>query len=252
LRKTFVKKQSKKSPSSNKTTATSDETPCPDYSSTLKALMVRVGLSNFKALNNLGIAKKQVQRLRRGEIQQLRLQTLFQLSQILKIPLEDLLLAFSPPGPEPLLTRSPAQSESPSEKLQALQQEYQRLQTQLQEQRSSLWQEFQQQSLQILESFLLQWPTAAYAARQNPTAPAVKLLPLARPIEQLLKSWGITPIGEVGKDVIYDPHWHEAAAGELITPGAAVQVRHVGYQQGERLIHRAKVSFDAVNPTPNS
>jgi molecular chaperone GrpE (heat shock protein)/DNA-binding Xre family transcriptional regulator len=218
-----------------------------DHTSTLKSLMANVGLSNFKALYNLGLSKKQVQRLRRGEIQHLRLQTLLKFSQALKLSLAQVVQTFGPSTGSPL-----PDPDTANETLLALQQEFQRLQTQLQEQRQTLWQEFQQQSLQIIESWLLQWPNAAYAARNNPAAPAVKLLPLARPIEQLLQSWGITPIGEVGKDMIYDPRWHETLAGETITPGTAVRVRHVGYQQGERLLYRAKVSMAAENPSSNS
>jgi molecular chaperone GrpE (heat shock protein) len=204
----------------------------PDYTTDLKSLMAAVGLDSFQSLYNCGISKKQVQRVRRGEIQHLRLSTLLGLSQILQIPLEQLVQTFTP---QSNVHTGSAQS-------QTLQQEYQRLQVQLQEQRRSIEQEFQQQSLQILESFLLQWPTAAYAAHNNPTAPAVKLLPLARPIEQLLQSWGITPIGEVGQEVLYDPQWHQSLAGEALPPDTTVQIRHVGYRQGERLLHRAKVS----------
>jgi len=44
-----------------------------------------------------------------------------------------------------------------------LEQEYQRLQVQMEQQRQALWQEFQQSSLQVLESWLLQ--------QQPPTKP---------------------------------------------------------------------------------
>jgi molecular chaperone GrpE (heat shock protein) len=208
------------------------QTTPPDYTADLKFLMVAVGLDSFQALYHRGISKQQVQRIRRGEIQHLRLSTLLGLSQILQISLEQLVQTFA----------SQPNVQTESTQYQTLQQEYQRLQVQLQEQRLAIEQEFQQQSLQMLESFLLQWPTAAYAARNNPTAPAVKLLPLARPIEQLLQSWGITPIGEVGQAVLYDPQWHQGLAGEAIPPGTSVQIRHVGYRQGERLLYRAKVS----------
>jgi molecular chaperone GrpE (heat shock protein) len=204
----------------------------PDYTTDLKSLMAAVGLDSFQSLYNRGISKKQVQHVRRGEIQHLRLSTLLGLSKILQIPLEQLVQMFAPES----------DLHTGSAPYQTLQQEYQRLQVQLQEQRQSIEQEFQQQSLQILESFLLQWPTAAYAARNNPNAPAVKLLPLARPIEQLLQSWGITPLGEVGQEVLYDPQWHQGSAGEAIPPDTTVQIRHVGYRQGERLLYRAKVS----------
>ena len=122
-----------------------------------------------------------------------------------------------------------------------LQHEYDRLQQQLVQQRQDLWQEFQQSSVQVLESLLLQLPTAAYAAQQNPQAPAVKLLPLLRPLDQLLQAWGIEPIATVGADVSYDPQQHQLMAG-VAQPGDSVKVRYTGYRQGNRLLYRAKVS----------
>jgi hypothetical protein len=100
----------------------------------------------------------------------------------------------------------------------------------------------QAQVLDQLESLLLQWPTAAHAARQNPMAPAVKLLPLLKPLEQLLTAWSIEPIGTVGESLPYDPQsqtW--MGTGDAPILGTPVQVRYVGYRQGDRLLYRAKV-----------
>ncbi|HEY9295620.1 MAG TPA: nucleotide exchange factor GrpE, partial [Phormidium sp.] len=101
-------------------------------------------------------------------------------------------------------------------------------------------QEFQQQSLQILESWLIQWPRAAYAAQQNPEAPAVKLLPLLRPVEQLLREWGVEAIASVGAELPFDPQQHQLIKGTA-QPGDTVKVTHIGYRQGDKLLHRAKV-----------
>ena len=88
---------------------------------------------------------------------------------------------------------------------------------------------------------LLQWSAAAYAAQQNPQLTAVKLLPLMRPIEQLIQQWGITAIGTVGSEIPYDPQFHQLMSGKA-EPGELVKVRYVGYQQPDRLLHRVKVS----------
>jgi molecular chaperone GrpE (heat shock protein) len=122
-----------------------------------------------------------------------------------------------------------------------LRREYDRLQAQLLQQRQELWQEFQQSSVQVLESLLLQLPTAAYAAQQNPQAPAVKLLPLLRPIEALLQHWGIEAIAAVGSEVPYDPQQHQLMEGTAAV-GDRVRVRYTGYRQGDKLLYRAKVS----------
>jgi DNA-binding Xre family transcriptional regulator len=217
----------------------------PDLTPVLRLLMRSAGIASFKALREFGLSKKQIQKLRRGEINELRFETILQFSDVLKISLSELLTTFLPEESLCALPTSPIpQQEGMAEQMQILQQEYQRLQTQLKDQRELLWQEFQQQTLQILESFLLQWPTAAYAARRNPDAPAVKLLPLARPIEQLLQAWDILPIGEVGVDVCYDPQLHQSMAGTEIPTGAPVRIRYVGYRQGDCLLYRAKVSAD--------
>ena len=102
-------------------------------------------------------------------------------------------------------------------------------------------QEFQQSSLQVIESWLLQCPTAAYAAQQNQQLPAVRLLPLVRPLEQLLQEWGVEAIASVGAEIPYDPHLHQLMEGTA-QPGEAVRVRYIGYRQSEKLLYRAKVS----------
>jgi molecular chaperone GrpE (heat shock protein) len=145
----------------------------------------------------------------------------------------ELLATFSS---ESLPTTSPSEGEEA-----ALRQEYQRLQQQLAQQRETLRQEFQQSSLQVLESWLVQWPTAAYAAQQNQQLPAARLLPLVRPVEQLLQEWGVDAIASVGSEIPYDPHLHQLMEGTA-QPGELVRVRYTGYCQGDKLLYRAKVS----------
>ena len=188
------------------------------------------GVSTFKDLSQkAGISEKQIRRLRRGQVSQMRLETLQKLSQALQISLADLLTTF-------------LDSEAESTDLQPnCEREYQRLQSQLVQQRDDLWQEFQQTSLQTLEPWLLQWSAAAYAAQQNPQLSAAKLVPLMRPIEHLLQQWGIEAIGAVGSEIPYDPQRHQLMGGTA-EPGAWVRVRYGGYQQHDRLLYRIKVS----------
>ncbi|MDY7024274.1 MAG: hypothetical protein SWJ54_23485, partial [Cyanobacteriota bacterium] len=130
-------------------------------------------------------------------------------------------------------------SESPA--TEELQQEYQRLQTQMQQQRESLSEEFQRGSLETLESWLKQWPTVVYKVQQNPNIAAVKLLPLLRPVEQLVQQWGVEAIASVGSQVPYDPQIHQLLEGTAQI-GETVVVRYTGYQYRGQLLHRAKVS----------
>jgi transcriptional regulator with XRE-family HTH domain len=195
-----------------------------DYTERLRELMHLQGIASFKQLSDRAkVSEKQLRHLRRGHIQQVRLETLIKLSHGLGISIAELMSQFELIEPEPL------------------QQEYQRLQTRLEEQRQELWQEFQQASLQTLESWLLQWPTAAYAAQNNPQAPAVKLLPLLKPVEQLLQDWGIEAIATIGSEIPYDPQQHQLMDGTAAA-GDPVRVRYTGYRQGDRLLYRTKVS----------
>lgn len=189
------------------------------------------GISSFRQLcDRTGISEKQLRRIRRGQITELRLSTLQQLADGLGVTLSALLAIFE------IIPSLP-----PTIDATALQKEYERLQTQLTEQKQTLWQEFQQTSLQTLEPWLLQWSAAAYAAQQNPQVPAVKLLPLLRPIEQLLQQWDIEPTAIVGSETPYDPQQHQLMNGSA-EPGQSVRVRYAGYRHGDRLLYRAKVS----------
>lgn len=206
--------------------------------------MQQVNLSSFAALYRAtGLPRHQIQRLRQGQVQTLPVASLVMLSQVLQMPLSQLIEQFTPSG-EPLpvkLQRSERPDSHLDAKVLALQTEYQRLEVQLKEQHKALEQTFQEAVLQALESLLLQWPTAAYAAQQNPELPAVRILPLLRPLEQLLQSWGVEAIGSVGEDTTYDPQWHQPWEGTIAVQDR-VRVRSVGYRRGEQLLYRAKVS----------
>ena len=210
--------------------------------------MQRVGYSSFKGLSRAAnVSDQQILRLRRGEIAQMRVETLLKLSQALQISLHDLLNTFAEssiaegfPPTKHRVAEDLAQT-AETAKIAELQHEYARLQATLAQQRQEMWQEFQQSSLQVLESLVLQLPTAAYAAQQNPQVPAVKLLPLLRPIDQLLQHWGIEAIAPVGAEIPYDPQQHQLMEGTAAI-GTLVRVRYTGYRQGETLLYRAKVS----------
>ena len=212
-----------------------------DYTDRLQRQMRSVGLTSFKALSERsGVSEKLLRHLRRGRVGHLRGDALLTLSQALNVSVADLLVTYSDASLPDIDGTPPSQASQTS--TVDMQQEYDRLQQQLQQQRATLKQEFQQETIQTLESLLLQLPTAAYAAQHNPQAPAVKLLPLLRPIDQLLASWGITAIAAIGEEVPYDPSQHQLIEGTA-QPGVLVRVRYAGYRQGEKLLYRAKVGL---------
>ena len=198
----------------------------------LQQLMEQVGINSIGQLGNVAeVSERQIIRLQYGLLLKMPVETLLKLSQALQMTPRQLLTQFAPES-------VPDEQETDAD---SLKQEYQRLQQQLEQQREGLQQEFQQLSLQALESWLVQWPTAAAAAEKNPQLPAVRLLPLIKPVEQLLKQWGVEAIASVGDEVAYDPQHHQLIEGTA-APGESVKVRYTGYRQGEKLLHRAKVS----------
>jgi DNA-binding Xre family transcriptional regulator len=222
------------------------QTSSQDYTQPLQQLMQKLGFSTYKQLSKrAGISQQQLRRLRRGQVSQLRLETLLKLSQVLQLSVSELLAIFSPQS----IPDQPSVTGEETKSLQALRQEYQRLQQQLHEQRETLMLEFQQSSLQVLESFLVFWPTAAYKAQQNPQLPAVNVLRLVQPVEQLLQDWGVEAIAPVGADVPFDPQSHQLLEGTA-QPGEMVRVRNTGYRHQGKLLYRAKVS--PVGNTPNA
>jgi DNA-binding Xre family transcriptional regulator len=207
-----------------------------DLTHQLQQLMQQVGISSFNELSKqAGVSKRQLKHLRLGEVSQMRVETLVKISSLLQVSVIELLKTFSE-----------VEIAEETDTQTAWKQEYERLQEQLRQQRESLMQEFQQTSLQVLESWLLQWPTAAKAAKDNAQLPAVRLLPLVRPVEQLVQQWGVEAIASVGEEIPYNPQYHQLMEGSA-QPGERVRVRYTGYRQGDKLLFRAKVSPLTIN-----
>ncbi|MHC5728907.1 MAG: nucleotide exchange factor GrpE, partial [Nostoc sp.] len=206
----------------------------------LQDLMQKLGISSFKALSRAaGVSERQLLRLRQGKLEQMRVDVLLKLSPVLQMSLNELIATFSTVE---LLQEKAAPTQDLLEEIADLRKEYQRSQQQIEQQREILLQEFQQSSLQLLESLLLQWPTAAQKAQENPHLAAVKIVPLVqKPLEKLLQSWGVEAIAPVGAELAYNPQLHQLIEGTA-QPGETVKVRYTGYLQREKLLYRAKVS----------
>ncbi|MBD2415365.1 nucleotide exchange factor GrpE [Nostoc calcicola FACHB-389] len=211
-----------------------------DFTQKLQNLMQRVGISSFKALSRAaGVSERQILRLRQGKLEQMRVDVLLKLSPVLQMSLSELVATFSNVE---LLQNTAANNQELLQEIANLKIEYDRLQLQLEQQREISLQELQQSTLQLLESLLLQWPTAAQKAQENPQLAAVKILPLVqKPLEKLLQGWGVEAIASVGAEVPYDPQLHQLMEGTA-QPGEIVKVRYTGYLQGDKLLYRAKVS----------
>lgn len=213
-----------------------------DPTQCLKALMQRANIASYRALAaEAGVSRWQIQQLRSGNIDQMRLAVLTQLATALAIPLSALLSEFGPTNShQPALEPS---SVAQSQQLTALQKEYQRLQAQMAQQVALARSQIQTDALQTLESWLVQWPTIAKRAQEREDLPAAKLLPFIRPIEQLMAEWGVEAIAPVDATLPYDPHHHQLIGGTA-EPGALVRVTHSGHQYQGKLLHRAKVKLE--------
>jgi transcriptional regulator with XRE-family HTH domain len=202
-----------------------------DRSVRLQNLMRLVDLRSYQALaRSSGTSVQTVNKIRAGKIGTLSWDKIVTISNILQISPIEFIEIFGDGA-----------IGSNRQELTAIQQEYTRLQQQLEQQRETLQAEFQHQSLQVLESFLTYFPTAKHAAAKNPDFPASKIFPLTASIDRLLAQWGVSAIGTVGVELPYDPQYHQSIEGTA-NPDELVTVRYVGYRQGDRLLFRAKVS----------
>lgn len=209
----------------------------------LKELMQKQGITSLKSLAQAtNISLQKIQHLRQGNIKKLRLEDLINLSQVLQIPLAELLVNLGIPLDQDQKKISPSEQDLKSQEIETLRREYSLITYQMREMRSQLLQEFQQNNLRTLETWLLQWQKIAAHARTNPEFAAVKLLPFIRPVEKLIESWGVEAIAPLGQEVAYDPQWHHLQAGIAI-PGTLVTVISPGYRYQGKLLHRAEVAL---------
>jgi len=213
----------------------------------LKRWMVTAKVRSWRALADAAqVSMYQVRLLRQGNLDRLRLDAIGRIAKALNVTPIDLLgMANNADNTKPASDQSPAQRLAPdvhAAELVQLQQEYHRLKTRLESEREQLLAEFQRSSLQILEPWLLNWYKAVAAAQHNPHIPATNLLPLLRPLDQLLEHWAVEQIAPIGEEVVYDPQWHQLAWGHA-QPGDRVKVTMPGFRHQGRLLHRAQVSI---------
>ena len=204
----------------------------------LHNLMQQVNISDLEELSQIAqVARLQLIRLQRGLILNISVGAISKIAKALNISIDSLIETFV----QQSVVNTEPQAPKDNSTLAASQQEYQKLQQEMAQQQESLQAEFQRTSLEAIESWLLQWPTAAAAVRKNPQLPAVRLLPLVEPVEQLLRQWNVETIAAVGDELPYDPQWHRLMKGTAEL-GELVEVRYVGYKQGDKLLYKAKVS----------
>ncbi len=204
----------------------------------LQDLMRQVGIADIYELSQkAGVARLQIIRIQRGLILNISVGAIAKIAKALNVSIDNLVETFS----EQSLTNVEQETSEANSALIACQREYQKLQQEMLQQQESLAAEFQKASIETIESWLLQWPTAVTAVRKNPQLPAIRLLALLEPVEQLLKHWNVEAIAVVGEKLAYNPQYHQLIKGTA-QPGDLVEVRYVGYKQEDKLLYKAKVS----------
>lgn len=238
----------------------------------LRSHMQPLGITSFRALAQAaGVSEWQVRQLRQGKLDNMRWVHLKHIAQALQIQPAELLgwaEAKTSDPYQPQASQPQASSSEPSHQSaasgasktdaaktdaaktqgdggriaspQALQQECDRLQQQLEQQQQTLLQEFQRTSLYTLEAWMKNWPKVVHVVRtQNPDLPAAKILALVSPVSQLLQHWNVETIGAIGETTPYDPTC-QTLVGHA-QPGDLVEVTRPGYRHGPALLHRAEV-----------
>ncbi len=207
-----------------------------DRTEILRQLMKLANIASFQALSDrTGVSRRAIDTLRKGNGSNLKYADLAKLAAVLQIEIDELIAKF--------ITESSSNPASKISEVAALREEYQRLQQKLETQKQEWRSQFELETIQQLESLLLQLPSAAHAAQNNPNMLAKNILPLLRPLDALLQRWGISVIGAVGAEISYDTQKHQLMEGsEEIEEGDIAIVRYVGYMQGEKLLYRARVS----------
>jgi len=209
-----------------------------DRTELLRQQMKLVGISSFQLLSDrTGLSRRAIDTLRKGNASTLKYADLANLAQILQLEFTELIAKFINP------LDSSDNGKTKISKISDLHEEYQRLQQKLENQQQELRSQFERETIQHLESLLLQLPSAIYAAQNNPHMLAKNILPLLKPLDVLLQKWGITAIGSVGEEITYDPQKHQLVEGsDAIEIGNPAIVRYVGYAKGNILLYRARVS----------
>jgi transcriptional regulator with XRE-family HTH domain len=209
------------------------------YKERLHDLMQQADIADINELSQVAkVARLQLRRIQQGLILNVSVGAIAKVAKALNVSVDNLLQIFVE---QDQVSAQPATSSQNRDALTACRQEYQKLQQEMTQLQQTLQLEFQQDSLEAIESWLLQWPTAVTAVRQNPQLPATRLLSLVEPVEQLINHWNVSTIATVGEELAYDPQNHQLMKG-IAQPGELVRVRYVGYKQGDKLLYKAKVS----------
>ena len=213
-----------------------DTTATKTATTTLKILMQAVGIDSYRALaKQAAVSRWQIQQLRTGNLEKMRVVTLQQISAALNVELVGLIQAFQ-------AERDTSDSDQHSNEMSDRRDAYPTGDISHSHSLTVVQSDaLQTDALQTIETWLTQWPTIAKRAQEKGDAlPAAKILPFVRPVEQLMQEWNVEQIATVDEQLPYDPQYHQLTKGTA-NPGELVQATHVGHMHNGKLLHRVKV-----------
>ncbi|NCO73881.1 MAG: hypothetical protein GW856_01240 [Cyanobacteria bacterium] len=110
---------------------------------------------------------------------------------------------------------------------------------------SQLITNWQQESFDLLQTLLANYPTAKIMVKLKPDLSANHLITLLKPLDKLLTQWNIESIGKPWEKVFFNPEIHYSDEDDIIA-NDLVYIRFIGYAQKNALNYhillKAKVS----------
>ncbi len=222
------------------------------YEQNLETFLQLIENGGFTSMEDFSrrssISMLQIYRLLQGLLPKINVETFLRLSGFLKVSPSELASRFYPKiellsslGSDASAITIGTQEVKDEDNIVKLREDFKKEYHILQSEMEAIKKEVQRSVFYSLESLLIQLPTVTSAINQNPDFPAVKLLPLFRPVSKLLQEWNVETIGSVGAKVFYESRYHEILEGNA-QEGDLVTIRYVGYKHSESVLYKAKIS----------
>lgn len=106
---------------------------------------------------------------------------------------------------------------------------------------SNLTKDWQEKSFHLLQTLLVNYPTAKIMVKIKPDLPAENVINFLKPLDKILTEWGIETIGKPWEKVLFNPELHYSEE-ENLNLNEEVYIRFVGYKHDNKILLPARVS----------
>ncbi len=128
------------------------------------------------------------------------------------------------------------------EEIGALREEYERLRQQGERERDSAASAGFDALARRLAPLLSQFATMESMSGSERAPRLEDVFKLFDMLERVLADGGLTRIGMVGEETVFDARWHQRMGGAEVDDGDRIRVRFIGYRLGETVLLKAMVS----------